>query len=361
MPIVAIGETLDLIFVGDIDCANPPTGTLHTPNRPLRRHDPCPDMIDSRPAPFISVVLCAHNPRPLHFRAALDGLRQQDLPLDAWELIVIDNRSEPQLAGRFDISWHPNSRIVVEGVLGLAHARRRGYIEARGRLIVHSDDDNILAPDYLSHARKIYLDHPRVGAYGGRLTPRFDVKPKNELERSFGGERLVRCDVWSNILDDARTMPWGVGMCLRREIVEEYLRQVERDPRRLILGRAGNRFLTGEDIDLNYVAVRAGYATGLFHDLSLIHLIPPERMTERHIIRYRAGNAYSMVILWFLHTGKLSLPRYSRAGWLMFWLRVWLRMSSFERRKEIAMHRARQQAVADLQRWGWLDPAKPSE
>lgn len=138
------------------------------------------------------------------------------------------------------------------------------------------------------------------------------------------------------------------------------MRQVKRDPRRLILGRTGNRFITGEDIDLNYVAVRAGYATGLFHDLILIHLIPAERMTERHIIRYGAGNAYSMIILWSLHAGEVSLPQHSRAGWLMYWLRVWLRMSDFERRKEIAMHRARQQAVADLRQWGWLDSARPS-
>jgi len=310
-------------------------------------------MTDSRP-PFVSVILCAHNPRPAHLQATLDGLRAQDLPLTGWELLVIDNRSDEPLAARFDVSWHPHGRIIVETTLGLAHARRRGYQEARGELIVHSDDDNILAPDYLRQAREIFRLHPHVGAFGGQLIPRFDRAPANELERSFGGERLVPRDVWSNILDDNRTMPWGAGMCLRREVVQAYLDQVARDPRRLTLGRTGNRFITGEDIDLNYVAVRAGLATGLFHALSLVHLIPTERMTEAHVVRYRAGNAYSMVVLQFLHCGEIRVPRRSAVGALVFWLRVWLRMTPHERRLELAMHRARRDAMRDLHAWGWV-------
>lgn len=310
--------------------------------------------MNTPPPPFLSVILCAHNPRPAHLRATLDGLRAQDLPFDEWELILIDNASTPPLAHSYDLSWHPGGRIVLEPTLGLAHARRRGYQESRGKLIVHSDDDNILASDYLRRARALYASHPHIAAFGGNMIPRFDRPPQSHLEESFGGERLVPRDIWSNILDDPRTMPWGAGMCLRREVVAAYLTQVASDPRRLLLGRTGNRFITGEDVDLNYVAVRAGYGTGLFSALKLIHLIPPERMTESHIVRYRAGNAYSMVILQFLHFGEIRVPRRSRVGALMFWLRVWLRMTPHERRLELAMHRARRDAERDLRIWGWL-------
>ena len=186
------------------------------------------------------------------------------------------------------------------------------------------------------------------------MIPQFDRPPRNRLEESFGGERLVPQDIWSNIIDDSRTMPWGAGMCLRREVIEAYLKEVADDPRRLILGRTGNRFITGEDIDLNYVAVLAGYGTGLFCALKLTHLIPPERMTESHIVRYRAGNAYSMVILHFLHFGEIRVPRRSAVGALWFWLRTVLRMTPHERRLEWAMHRARRDAVRDLRSWGWL-------
>ncbi len=149
-------------------------------------------------------------------------------------------------------------------------------------------------------------------------------------------------------------MPYGAGMCLRREVVAAYLAEVERDPRRLTLGRTGRRFITGEDIDLNYVAVRHGYGTGLFPALSLVHLITADRMNAGHVIRYAAGNAYSMVILQYLHFGEIRVPRLSWTGRVMFWLRVWLRMNRHDRQKELAMRRARQDAVRDLHAWGWV-------
>jgi glycosyltransferase involved in cell wall biosynthesis len=311
------------------------------------------------PAPLVSVVLCAHDPRRHHLQATLEGLRAQDLPRDRWELLLVDNRSAVPLASYVDLSWHPGARLLMEPELGLARARCCGYREARGGLIVHSDDDNVLAADYLRIALEIRQAHPEIGTFAGQVIPQFAVAPRNPLEQEAGSERRLERDLWSNILDDNRTMPFGAGMCLRQEVVRAYLDQVDRDPRRLVLGRAGNRFLTGEDIDLNFVAVRAGYGTGLFRALSLVHFIPPERMNPEHVIRYRAGNAYSMVILHFLHFGQIKIERRSRAGATFFWLRVWTRMTPFERRREIAMHRARREAVRDLRAWGWLQSPIP--
>ncbi len=303
----------------------------------------------------ISVILCTHNPRSHHFAATLEGLKQQNLSLNEWELIVIDNASTPPLKENWDISWHPNGRIVVESELGLARARRRGYCQSIGALIVHSDDDNILASNYLNEAWNIHENFPFVGSFGGQWIPQFDEPPKSDRERSFGGERVFKSAIWSNLPDDNRTMPFGAGMCLRREVMEEYLKQVELDPKRLVLGRTGIRFITGEDIDLNYVATGKGLGTGLFPSLSLIHMMPKERINEQHMIRYAAGNAYSMVILHWLHFGEIRVPRYSKIGALVYWLRIGLRMDSFARRMELAQIKARREAVQDMTKWGWLD------
>ena len=312
------------------------------------------------PAPSLlplSVILCAHNPQPRHLQATLDSLRAQDLPRGEWELVVVDNLSAEPLAGRVDLSWHPNGRLVVESTLGLAHARRRGYAESRGMLVIHSDDDNILAPDYLRTAWNIRQAFPQIGAFGGQLVARFEEEPPAAVARSGEFAREFATDIWSNLPDDNRTMPFGAGMCLRREVVAAYLQQVEQDPRRLLLGRTGDRLITGEDIDLNYVAISAGYGTGLFAALSLVHLIPPGRMHPQHLIKYAAGNAYSMVLLHYLHTGEVRRPQRTRLEEMLFWVRVWLRMSALERHRETAMHRARFDAVRDMRKWGWLPPA----
>ncbi len=304
-------------------------------------------------APFVSVVLCAHNSRTDYLDATLESLRCQDLPTSEWELIVIDNKSEQPIAARIDLAWHPRARVVMEPELGLARARRRGYVEARGDLIVHSDDDNILSANYLSAAREIAQSYPQLGTFGGQLFACFEISPRNDLERRFGGERRLEHDCWSNIPDDTRTMPFGAGMCLRREVITAYLAQTAADPRRLTIGRTGTRLLTGEDIDLNYVATSLGLGTGLFARMHLQHFVPQRHMTAQHVIGYAAANAYSIVVLQFLHFGRINLPRRTVPGILMFWLRVWLRMRAFDRRLEIAMHRARRDAARDLRAWGW--------
>lgn len=309
---------------------------------------------------FVSVILCSFNPRRDYLQATLDSLRTQDLPFDAWELIVVDNNSNPPLASFCDLRWHPHARIVVETQQGLAHARRRGYLESRGALVIHSDDDNIFASDYLSAARQIHHDHPHIGTYGGQLIPRFERPPHNELERSFGEERRLESDRWSSLIDDSRTMPWGAGMCLRREVIEFYLAETERDPRRMMLGRTGTRLLTGEDLDLNYTAVQHGYGTGLFRALTLEHFIPLRHLDPEHHIRYKGeANGYSVTILKFFHFHRVVVDEPSATGRLLRWLRRRFRTPAFERRRLEAWDRGVRQAAADIRKWGWLEQSGP--
>ena len=47
--------------------------------------------------PDLSVVLCTYNPRPRVLAEVLDALREQTLPKDRWELVVIDNNSDRPL------------------------------------------------------------------------------------------------------------------------------------------------------------------------------------------------------------------------------------------------------------------------
>ena len=75
----------------------------------------------------LSVIICSHNPRASYLRRVLEGLRQQTLPRESWELLLVDNASKALLASAFDISWHPNGRHILEQELGLAPARQAGH------------------------------------------------------------------------------------------------------------------------------------------------------------------------------------------------------------------------------------------
>src|SRR5271168_5062239 len=97
----------------------------------------------------LSVIICSHNPRPDYLQRTLDGLKSQTLPKQQWELLLVDNRSKDRLSERWDLSWHPYGRHVREEELGLTAAMLTGIREARGRILIVVDDDNVLASDYL--------------------------------------------------------------------------------------------------------------------------------------------------------------------------------------------------------------------
>ena len=74
----------------------------------------------------ISVIVCSHNPRGAYLTRCLNGLPSQTLGTQSWELLLIDNASDPPLTLKGDITWHSNSRHLREPNLGLFFARCRG-------------------------------------------------------------------------------------------------------------------------------------------------------------------------------------------------------------------------------------------
>ena len=114
----------------------------------------------------VSVIVCTHNPRPNYLRRVLDALRDQSLPKDRWEFLLIDNASREPLVGTWDLSWHPHARHVSESEIGLSLARQRGIRESSADLLVYVDDDNVLNADYLSEALRIGNDWPALGTWG---------------------------------------------------------------------------------------------------------------------------------------------------------------------------------------------------
>ena len=53
----------------------------------------------------ISVIICAHNPRPDSLRRVLDSLAAQTLSKERWELLIVDNASEDPLRGAEGGCW----------------------------------------------------------------------------------------------------------------------------------------------------------------------------------------------------------------------------------------------------------------
>lgn len=246
-----------------------------------------------------TVVICTHNARPAYFRRCLDALAGQQLAKDRWDLLVVDNRSDPPVEGGIDLGWQPASRVVREETLGLTPARLRGISEARGDLLVFVDDDNVLDPDFLACALRTAEEKPFLGAWSGQCRPGFDRAPP-EWTRRYWGNLAIRefsRDVWSNLPLLTETMPLGAGLCVRRAVAARYLELHQSKRRSLQLDRTGSSLLSGGDNDLAACACDLGLGVGLVAALKLTHLIPPERLTLDYLARLTEGIYFSAVVL----------------------------------------------------------------
>ena len=285
---------------------------------------------------MLSVIICSHNSREDYLTRVLSALQGQSLPASEWELIVVDNASEPPIAGRFDISWHPRGRHVREMELGLTPARLRGIAEAKSELLVFVDDDNILDPGYLEEALRIGRDYPFLGAWGGTIRPEFEQEPP-EWTRPHWVSLAIRefnAPRWSNYPGDWQSQPCGAGLCVRRTVAETYASAVKEDSMRLLLGRKGSALLSSEDTDLVLTCAEHGYGWGAFPSLLVTHLIPSSRLTEEYLLRLTEA-IYTSITALDLRRG--GTPPRPSAKWrrllrqLITFVRYGARAGRFER------------------------------
>jgi glycosyltransferase involved in cell wall biosynthesis len=249
--------------------------------------------------PAIGVITCTHNPRQDYLEKVLAALKSQTLPLEQWEYLLIDNASDRQLSSEIDLTWHPNARHLRENKLGLTPARLRGIQESQADILVFVDDDNILDSDYLEVALQIGKDWSILGAWGGQIRGGFERIPPDWTKPYwvYLGIREFDRDKWSNLLHQHETTPCGVGLCVRKIVAEKYTELITNDPKRLALDRKGTIVTSCGDTDLAFTACDIGLGTGQFKALKSTHLMPPNRLEERYLLKLYEGIYYSHLIL----------------------------------------------------------------
>jgi len=263
-----------------------------------------------RGACLISIVVCTHNPNDrnlgLVLKAIDSAVREAEAICDS-EVIVVDNASEPAVT-----KWPGNLAIslIRAEALGLVYARQAGIRASVGSTIIFVDDDNVLDVSYVARCHHIAETEPRLGAWGGRLVGEFEREPNASLSNHFGliGVRDVSERRVSLQGHDWNSVPYGAGLCVRREVAELWSQLVDADPLRQRLGIAGSSPLRCEDLDLAFTSHQLGLGTGLFPELSLRHLIPVSRTELAYIVKIAQGNAYSATILQAIHGLPVPAP-----------------------------------------------------
>ena len=246
----------------------------------------------------ISVITCSYNPRRDYLHEVIDGLKEQTLPKQRWEYLLVDNASDEPLNSAIDLTWHPRAKHIREEQLGLTHARLRGIAESEGDILVFVDDDNVLDADFLEQTLNIAKKWPALGAWSGQTRPSFETKPPDWTKRYWGNLviRSLERDSWSNLPHLPSTMPCGAGLCVRRDVATHYLNLHANGKRNFVLDRKGDSLVSAGDNDLAAGACDLGLGVGVFMALRLIHLIPASRLDESYLLQLAESIAYSGVI-----------------------------------------------------------------
>lgn len=256
-----------------------------------------------------SVVICTHNPNLEYLQKVLDALKRQTLSITEWELLLIDNNSTIPLSTIIDLTWQPNSKIIIEDKLGLVHARMTGALKANGKVLFFVDDDNILAANYLEIASNFHINNPQVGAFGGKSLPIYEIPPPYwfaELGINLGcgehGEELIVSDykkVSYAVYDYPAYAPIGTGMVILAAAFTIYLNNEHL--LKTTLGRKGSSLASGEDNDIILTIIKAGYEIAYVPKLVVHHLIPEKRLTFNYLKKMSYASNKTWVKVLHMH------------------------------------------------------------
>ena len=234
----------------------------------------------------VEIAICTWN-RAALLAQTLEQLRQLRPPAGAeWRLLVVNNNSTDNTAdvlhsysGRLPLRW------VFERKPGLSNARNRAIAETAGDYLVWTDDDVLVAPDWLEAYVMAFREHPEAAFFGGPVEPWFDGTPplwlSTNMEQVSIAFALREFGTSPFRFDDSR-MPFGANCAFRREVQREY----HYNP---TLGRRPDSNVSGEETQVMRQMMADGLTGWWVPRAKVRHFIPRDRQTVRYVRRIFHG------------------------------------------------------------------------
>lgn len=202
-----------------------------------------------------------------------------------WELLVVDNGSSDDTAAVAHgfAPRLPGLRLLSEPQAGLSRARNRALAEFRGDWLAFTDDDALVAPQWLAALQAAIRDPREVDFLGGRSQVRWPSSAPAWLRRNdapFISGLLCHYDLGEVDRDyeSGDELPIGVNMAVSRRLVESV------GTFRIDLGAGtGAR---GEDSEYLKRAVDAGLRGRYLASATVHHTADRERLTLPALYRH---------------------------------------------------------------------------
>ena len=241
-----------------------------------------------------SVVIATHN-RAADLRGTLTSLARLR-PTGGFEVIVVDNNSTddtPIAVREAARSFPAPLRYVFEREQGRSPALNAGIRLATGDIIVTTDDDVRVEPDWLDQAAA-GLERLGCDYVGGRVLPLWGG-PRPAWIPDHGGKQwavIALLDYGDEPIEFGARVPLGVNMAFRREAFD---RAGLFDPH---TGRKAGTLL-GQEVREWCIRARAAGVRGFYVPLMLVrHIIPASRLRKAYFRRWFYWRGISRALLY---------------------------------------------------------------
>jgi glycosyltransferase involved in cell wall biosynthesis len=209
-----------------------------------------------------------------------------------WELLIVNNNCSDETDTVIAQYAHQLPiRRLFEPALGISPSRNRALSSATGDLILFTDDDILVSPEWLVAYAGAAQDWPLAGFFGGTVQPWFVVPPPAWIKQNL--QSLEGVYALRQFGDDVRPfvegeMPFGANMGFRVAAING-LGFNDR------LGAVGAEQLRGEETDFVQRLARTGAKGVWVGNASVQHYIPPERLTTQYVWNWYSNSGRTYV------------------------------------------------------------------
>jgi glycosyltransferase involved in cell wall biosynthesis len=251
----------------------------------------------------ISVILCTYN-RCQSLRRTLETFEAVHANSINWELIIVDNNSNDltktvcsEFASRLPL------RYVFEPSPGKSYALENGLSHAKGQLLLFTDDDVDIDPNWLVEWIRATRANADAMFFGGKVVPRWEVAPPRWLDAgSRGVLRAVMLHhdrgpaVWKS--NDSR-QNWeelhrypfpGANFALRSNVLPRYQLSFRKD-----LGPRSGEGVRGEEMVLQQHLLDKAAVGAYVPSAVVYHRNAKARMTLAYVRKWFRGEGRAAV------------------------------------------------------------------
>lgn len=230
-------------------------------------------------APAVTVVIPTFR-RPASLARGLTALAAQQPPFD-WDAVVVDNDAAGSARPVVEAAAGRGLPVTyaVEPVSGVAHARNRGVQVARASVIALLDDDVVPASGWLAAVCAPVLDGAAVAAGGPVVLDPDPARPRWFDEGGLGGYLTAFSlgDRQHELQGDDILLT--ANLAVTRDVLDEV---GGFDP---TYGPRGRTQLVADDAHLIREIRRSGARVVYCPDATVVHELPPDRMTRTYLLR----------------------------------------------------------------------------